>query len=855
MSNSQPLTLPQPSEDPAEALSHHHDTVCNTNQGSGTQYNATQAGGYGNTQYNASQQHFHYHEPSRPQPKQLWRIPRQAAANYAGGEQVVCVLSGMGGVGKSESVLQFLKKHNNALRKRFWAVFWVDCTSEATTRADFKSICNLCGWASNNTDFFCGAKDQLASFDEQVILILDNCDDPKTNFNRYIPSNPSVSIVLTTRLSDAGKYASMDAQDMRQRLHLRMDGLDPASATQLILGASSVQSEDDETIQQANQIADALDYHPLAIVVAGSLIQNNIYSLTEYAEALKEIFVQRELLDAESELTTHRKVSTTFELSASALQRLAATDPSAQEALALLELLGFMHHQGISEDMFARAWVYEEKVLSEYTNQSREPQHLSMWHVAQARKYFPHATLDARKRAFRKARAHLIRLTLIKQNSEDNTTYVHSLVHLWARERLQHVIKPWTAAASILALSAQGSYRWEPYSPHLSLHCEANFRSTRSGRDVPFHGEKVCRIWCNFAWQMLYSQHAQALDVAKVFSREVELLPDTAADSLLVSEPQHILGVLYVRMGDASQAVAMLEDVVRLRANLDESHPMRLISQYELASAYLTDGRTSRAIEIYEHVRHMKQKQKLAVDHPDRLVCERALAAAYLEDGRITQAIEIYEYVVHIHDRRLAADHPQRLLSQHEMARAYLRGGRITQAIETLEQVVHTEEKKLAADHPDRLASQHELARAYLKDGRTSQAIELFEHVVHIESKKLAADHPGRLTSQYELARAYLKDGHVSQAIEILEHVVRVEGKLADSDARRLASQHELARAYWGANRFAEADELMSHVVGVRQHILPETHPCRVASEEVLANVRADPENPGGQQDPLEGSR
>ena len=68
--------------------------------------------------------------------KQPWRIPRQAAGKYAGypevleklqgcllepqpgDEQVVCVLSGMGGVGKSESVLQFLKKNNNALRKR-----------------------------------------------------------------------------------------------------------------------------------------------------------------------------------------------------------------------------------------------------------------------------------------------------------------------------------------------------------------------------------------------------------------------------------------------------------------------------------------------------------------------------------------------------------------------------------------------------------------------------------------------------------------------------------------------------------------------------------------------------------------
>ncbi|KAM0706245.1 hypothetical protein Q7P35_006794 [Cladosporium inversicolor] len=175
-----------------------------------------------------------------------WRIPRRAAGQYAGyadvlqklegcllqpqseDEQVVCVLSGMGGVGKSESVLQFLKRHDSALRKRFWAVI------------------------------------------------------------RYIPNSARDSAVLTTWLSDADKYASLDTQVMTPKLFVQMDGLDPASATQLILDASKIQEQGDETVQHAQRIADALDYHPLAIVVACSLIRSNVYSISKYAEALKD---------------------------------------------------------------------------------------------------------------------------------------------------------------------------------------------------------------------------------------------------------------------------------------------------------------------------------------------------------------------------------------------------------------------------------------------------------------------------------------------------------------------------------------------------------------------------------------
>lgn len=54
-----------------EAPSHDQDIVRNTNQGSGTQHNVTQAGGHGNSQYNASEQHFHHHEPLRPQRRSL----------------------------------------------------------------------------------------------------------------------------------------------------------------------------------------------------------------------------------------------------------------------------------------------------------------------------------------------------------------------------------------------------------------------------------------------------------------------------------------------------------------------------------------------------------------------------------------------------------------------------------------------------------------------------------------------------------------------------------------------------------------------------------------------------------------
>ena len=65
MSTSEPSTLPHRPGDNVETFT--YEGMRNTNQGSGTQHNATQAGGRGNSQYIASEQHFHNHEPVQPQ--------------------------------------------------------------------------------------------------------------------------------------------------------------------------------------------------------------------------------------------------------------------------------------------------------------------------------------------------------------------------------------------------------------------------------------------------------------------------------------------------------------------------------------------------------------------------------------------------------------------------------------------------------------------------------------------------------------------------------------------------------------------------------------------------------------------
>jgi tetratricopeptide (TPR) repeat protein len=286
------------------------------------------------------------------------------------------------------------------------------------------------------------------------------------------------------------------------------------------------------------------------------------------------------------------------------------------------------------------------------------------------------------------------------------------------------------------------------------------------------------------------------------------------------------------------EAIRCLEEAYEWRKErFAEEDKSRLMSEHELASAYLDDRRITEAIEMLEHVVAVRKRTLAEEDH-SRLASEQVLASAYLNDRRITEAIEMLEHVVAVRKRTLAEDDHSRLTSEHELASAYLDDRRITEAIEMLEHVVAVRKRTLAEDDDSRLASEHELARAYLDDRRITEAIEMLEHVVAVEKRRLAEEDHSRLASEQVLASAYLNDRRITEAIEMLEHVVAVRKRtLAEDDHSRLTSEQVLASAYLNDRRITEAIAVLEHVVAVRKRRLAEEDDSRLTSEQVLASA------------------
>jgi tetratricopeptide (TPR) repeat protein len=394
------------------------------------------------------------------------------------------------------------------------------------------------------------------------------------------------------------------------------------------------------------------------------------------------------------------------------LKILAQEDTSARHSIALLNVLGFFHNRGISEDIFLRAWKYGEEVSTKPQNRHWSSDRLDLWHVAQSRMFNILGSPEEKKRLFRRCRAHLLKLSLVSMDSTGSFIHLHSLVHSWIKERVQHTIEAWTAAASILALSTQNRTSWQVFTPSLSKHMEACL-TLRQHHGAPASSSLgIYTIRYIFAWQMHQARNLGTLGVCEYLVQDLSC-SGNCVDLLVYA--QHQLGIVYKNSGQVPRAIKTLQYVVKAlaREQITENDSIRLAAQHELAGAYLANGQVLQAIKILEHVSDVRA-QRGDDDDPDGLASLHQLAVAYTTDGQSRKAIEILERVVQA-QVKLPDGHPNRLNSQHELARAYLANRKISRATELLEGVVKVV-GKLAEDHPDRQSFQSLLGSAYLAD-------------------------------------------------------------------------------------------------------------------------------------------
>ncbi|KAJ5758510.1 hypothetical protein N7520_005666 [Penicillium odoratum] len=113
-----------------------------------------------------------------------------------------------------------------------------------------------------------------------------------------------------------------------------------------------------------------------------------------------------------------------------------------------------------------------------------------------------------------------------------------------------------------------------------------------------------------------------------------------------------------------------------------------------------------------------------------------------------------------------------------------------------------------------------------------------FPHVLPLVQSVKMKQNTGRDVLGDKIGKCLLQDGRIKEGVEVLQSVAAIREKiLVEDHPDRLASQHALASAYEVNGQVKEAVALLKHVVAIREKILAEDHPDRLASQHALASA------------------
>ena len=619
---------------------------------------------------------------------------------------------------------------------RFWGIFWIDASSYATAQQGFLEIARVCKVEEDVKV----VKGWLSDIQEHWLLIIDNADDPSADISAFFPTGNRGSIVITTRNPDCKIHSTAGSYELGE--------MDLEDAVTLFLRAAGMKDAPIETLRKkAITVVQTLGCLALAIVQAGAYVRNRRCTVDEYC-AIYARHRERLLTYRPVQAGSSYKFSvyTTWEISFEAIKKFSGQ--TADNAIELIRIFCFLHYDGITEEIFEKAWKNscDREYLSRniaglfYIN-SQEP--MAEWDPF----------------AIREAAALLASFSLIRIDASGRRMSMHPLVHVWVRDRLpgdlQKLYRDMASYTLATAMSWTGRLPDIEFRRALVNHIDSCINLWKDGsflgRDFDYD-----RIEMAARFAYVFSENGRLRDAMELGEKVLEARHRTlGSDHLDTLRAMDGLAKSYGNMGRWQEAMELFEKVWEVsRRTLGSEHPNTLMAMYGLANSCGNMGRMQEAMELWEKVLEASRRT-LGSEHPGTLGAMHGLAKSYSDMGRMQEAMELIEKVWEVSQRTLGSEHPDTLRAMHDLANKYRDVGRQQEAVELMEKVLEAMQRTLGIEHPDTLRSMNNLANSYSDVGYQQEAMELWEKVLEVRQRTLGSEHPDTLRAMHALANSY----------------------------------------------------------------------------------------------------
>ena len=777
-------------------------------------------------------------------------------------------LHGMGGVGKSQTVVEYIYRHAT----EYDIVWWIPSEHTTQIRSSFVDLAKRLGIKAGSAETAVPAVLEALRTgmpDRRWILVFDNAEDPAV-VRHFLPRGLG-HVVVTSRNSEWGTVARTVEVDLFTR----------AESKELLRRRGGGNITDDD----ADRLAEALGDLPLAVEQAASWRAQTGMPVNEYVGLLKEN--SSELLKAGGTSEYELPVAAAWNVPLNRLK------DDRRGALELLQVCAFFSPEPIARSLFtgvrgapvpdALAEAFADPIKLNHA--IREINRYSLAKIDHSRNTIQLHRLvqavlrDQLDRTQWDNMRHSVHLMLVNgdpgdpDNAVNWPVYADLLPHAinsravdcqdsWVRTLVTNLVRYLLASGDYhgalnLAESARDSWT--------AVLGESHVATLTMGRHIGNALRRVGRVSdAREIGNAVYQKMRDSLgenDEATIAMADVLLVDDRAegkfydehekaartlerAKDVLGDDDPQTLGyannyAARLRLvGDYFKARELDEDTLRRRiAVLGETHASTLNTRSSLAMDIRECGLYVEACEMQEETSSLAT-EILGRDHPTTIGGDRCLAVARRKAGLHDRAMELTEDCYNRYRLRHGEGHLDTVTGLMDMTTELRHMGELQKSFELGLRSVQDFEKIYYKDHPFVMVAATNLAVTRRLLGDVDEARTLNERAIAGFLERLKEDHPYVLVARANLASDLAELGEVEKARQLDEDTrERSARTLGAEHPTTLAVSHNLSMDLNLLGETTEAAVLHNNTSASFRKVLGDDHPATLAANQ---NVRAN---------------
>jgi tetratricopeptide (TPR) repeat protein len=710
-------------------------------------------------------------EPDQVRPQtdsRMWTVPYPRNLFFLGREEVLArlrrqlqadqtmdlsqpqAISGLGGIGKTQVVLEYAYRH----AQDYKAVIWVRADSRDTLVAGFLEIAhavNLPERDERDQTVMVAAVKGWLSHHTGWLLILDNADE-LTFLPEFLPTPVQGHLLLTTRAQALGRLAN----------RIEVNALDQDAAALLILHRAglltldaSLAQADQEDQQVAEELSRQLGGLPLALDQAGAYLEETRCSLQHYLALYMSHRAQLLQYRGGFALDHPDSVATTWSLSFASIEQ--------RNALAadLLRVCSLLHPDAIPEELFLQGAVHLGPAL---------------------------VAIETDPLAFNNALAAIQSFSLLRRSSREQTLSMHRVVQAVLADAMSKQERDqWTkrVIAALNALFPEVRHQvWGQWGQcgRLLPHVLTVAAATATQQ----HNLELASLLSKTADYLL--QRAQYQQAEPLYQRALSMCEQMLGNEHpQIAFPLNGLADLYREQGQYEQAELLYQRALRLwEQTLGSQHPEIPSPLNNLAILYQERGHYEQAEQLLQRDLSFHE-QTFGHQHPEIAPTLNNLAILYQEQGHFEQAEQLLQRALRLDEQTFGPEHPEIAFSLTNLADLYLKQGRYEQAESLYQRALHIREQMLGSEHPQVAFPLNGLATLYREQGQYEQAEKLYQRALTIRQQQRGARHPETAETLHEFARLYELRNQPEEALTLYQQALVIR-------EQRLGEAHPCTR-------------------------------------------------------------